>query len=125
MITLALMGDVMLGRNVAEALDRHLRREEPWGDVMPLLDAADLRIINLECAITYNERPEGRSSGRCSTERTGRMVRRWPSSPLPRVALTGLDSRIGGVGRGNTRSPCRVRTPARKIRARFRGYKHT
>ena len=61
MITLALMGDVMLGRNVAEALDRHLRPEEPWGDVMPLLDAADLRIINLECAITYNGRPWSRT----------------------------------------------------------------
>src|SRR5215204_6608938 len=57
MITLALTGDVMLGRGVAEALDDHMRLEEPWGDVMPLLDAADLRIINLECAITDNERP--------------------------------------------------------------------
>jgi poly-gamma-glutamate capsule biosynthesis protein CapA/YwtB (metallophosphatase superfamily) len=57
MITLALTGDVMLGRKVAEALDRYMRSEEPWGDVMPLLDAADLRIINLECAVTHNERP--------------------------------------------------------------------
>jgi poly-gamma-glutamate synthesis protein (capsule biosynthesis protein) len=57
MITLALTGDVMLGRKVAEALDRYMRPEEPWGDVMPLLDAADLRIINLECAVTDNERP--------------------------------------------------------------------
>src|SRR5215208_1434921 len=57
MITLALTGDVMLGRGVAEALDDHMRLEEPWGDVMPLLDAADLRIINLECAITDNEQP--------------------------------------------------------------------
>jgi poly-gamma-glutamate capsule biosynthesis protein CapA/YwtB (metallophosphatase superfamily) len=57
MITLALTGDVMLGRGVAEALDNHMRPEAPWGDVMPLLDAADLRIINLECAITDNERP--------------------------------------------------------------------
>src|SRR5215207_8195413 len=57
MITLALTGDVMLGRGVAEALDDHMRPEEPWGDVMPLLDAADLRIINLECAITDNEQP--------------------------------------------------------------------
>ena len=56
-ITLALTGDVMLGRKVGEALDDHMRPEEPWGDVMPLLDAADLRIINLECAITDNERP--------------------------------------------------------------------
>ncbi len=57
MITLAMAGDVMLGRGVAEALRHHMRPEEPWGDVMPLLDAADLRIINLECAITDNERP--------------------------------------------------------------------
>jgi len=57
MITLALTGDVMLGRGVAEALDDHMRPEEPWGDVMPLLYAADLRIINLECAITDNEQP--------------------------------------------------------------------
>ena len=57
MITLALTGDVMLGRGVAEALDGRMHPEEPWGDVMPLMDAADLRIINLECAITDNERP--------------------------------------------------------------------
>jgi poly-gamma-glutamate capsule biosynthesis protein CapA/YwtB (metallophosphatase superfamily) len=57
MLNLALTGDVMLGRGVAEALNSHLRPEEPWGDVMPLLDASNLRIINLECAITDNERP--------------------------------------------------------------------
>src|SRR5215210_529105 len=57
MITLALMGDVMLGRNVAEALSYRMRPEEPWGDVMPLLNDSDLRIINLECAITDNKRP--------------------------------------------------------------------
>jgi poly-gamma-glutamate capsule biosynthesis protein CapA/YwtB (metallophosphatase superfamily) len=58
MITLALTGDVMLGRGVAEAVDRRLvRPEELWGDVMPLLDAADLRIINLECPLTdYEQR---------------------------------------------------------------------
>lgn len=57
MITLALTGDVMLGRGVAESLGDHMRPEEPWGDVMPLLEAADLRIINLECAVTDNEQP--------------------------------------------------------------------
>src|SRR5829696_7087331 len=57
MITLALTGDVMLGRGVAEALDYHVRPEELWGDVLPLLDAADLRIINLECAITEHKQP--------------------------------------------------------------------
>jgi poly-gamma-glutamate capsule biosynthesis protein CapA/YwtB (metallophosphatase superfamily) len=62
MITLALMGDVMLGRGVAEALNHQRRPEEPWGDVLPLLDAADLRIINLECAITDNEWPWARTA---------------------------------------------------------------
>jgi poly-gamma-glutamate capsule biosynthesis protein CapA/YwtB (metallophosphatase superfamily) len=62
MITLALMGDVMLGRRVAEALNYHMGPEEPWGGLMALLDAADLRIINLECAITDNEQPWTRTA---------------------------------------------------------------
>jgi hypothetical protein len=58
MISLALTGDVILGRGVAEAIDRRLvRPEELWGDVTPLLDSADLRIINLECPLTDYERP--------------------------------------------------------------------
>jgi poly-gamma-glutamate capsule biosynthesis protein CapA/YwtB (metallophosphatase superfamily) len=57
MVNLALTGDVMLGRGVAEALGDQMRPEEPWGDVMPLLEASDLRIINLECSITDHERP--------------------------------------------------------------------
>ena len=57
MTTLALTGDVMLGRKVAEVLNDYMRPEEPWGDVRPFLDASDLRIINLECAITDNEQP--------------------------------------------------------------------
>src|SRR5918995_6146127 len=62
MISLVLIGDVMLGRKVDEALKDHMRPEGPWGDVMPLLDAADLRIINLECAITDNKRRWTRTS---------------------------------------------------------------
>src|SRR5215216_5370471 len=46
----------MLGRGVNETLPT-ARPEEPWGDVLPLLDAADLRIINLECAITEHKQP--------------------------------------------------------------------
>jgi poly-gamma-glutamate capsule biosynthesis protein CapA/YwtB (metallophosphatase superfamily) len=58
--TLALTGDVMLGRGVNGTL-RSMRPEEPWGDVLPLLHSADLRIINLECAITEHERPWSRT----------------------------------------------------------------
>ena len=60
MITLALAGDVMLGRGVNETL-RSVRPEEPWGDTLPLLFSADLRIINLECAITEHKRPWSRT----------------------------------------------------------------
>jgi poly-gamma-glutamate capsule biosynthesis protein CapA/YwtB (metallophosphatase superfamily) len=60
MVTLALTGDVMLGRGVNEAL-RAARPAEPWGDVLPLLLSADLRLINLECAITVQRRPWSRT----------------------------------------------------------------
>src|SRR5918997_852888 len=56
MIAVALVGDVMLGRKVNDAL-RTLRPEQPWGDVLPLLISADLRIVNLECAITDHKQP--------------------------------------------------------------------
>ncbi len=56
MVDLALTGDVMLGRGVNEAL-RGMSPEEPWGDVLPLLEDADLRIVNLECAITAHRVP--------------------------------------------------------------------
>jgi poly-gamma-glutamate capsule biosynthesis protein CapA/YwtB (metallophosphatase superfamily) len=60
MITLALTGDVMLGRGVDEALGG-MRPDEPWGDTLSLLGSADLRIINLECAITTHENPWNRT----------------------------------------------------------------
>jgi poly-gamma-glutamate capsule biosynthesis protein CapA/YwtB (metallophosphatase superfamily) len=60
MITVTLAGDVMLGRGVNETL-RGVRPEEPWGDVLPLLLAADLRILNLECAVTEHRCPWSRT----------------------------------------------------------------
>lgn len=51
MFTLALIGDVMLGRSVNEALET-MRPAELWGDVLPHMVQADLRIANLECALT-------------------------------------------------------------------------
>lgn len=53
---IALAGDVMLGRLV----DERLRREAPdypWGDVLPLLAQADLRIANLECVLADDGPP--------------------------------------------------------------------
>ena len=56
MTSLALVGDVMLGRRVNDAL-RTLRPEQLWGDVLPLLGSTDLRVVNLECAITDHKQP--------------------------------------------------------------------
>ncbi len=53
---LALVGDVMLGRGV-EAAAKRLRPADMWGDVLPLLWQADLRIANLECALTRHAQP--------------------------------------------------------------------
>ena len=49
-ITLALAGDVMLGRLVNEAI-RAKGPLYPWGDVLPLVREADLSLVNLECVI--------------------------------------------------------------------------
>src|SRR5215218_3655285 len=60
MITVALTGDVMLGRGVNEEL-RAASPERLWGDVLPLMSSADLRIVNLECALTDHERQWSRT----------------------------------------------------------------
>jgi poly-gamma-glutamate capsule biosynthesis protein CapA/YwtB (metallophosphatase superfamily) len=56
MLTLAFTGDVMLGRLVNETL-KTMQPEEVWGDVLPHLAQADLRIVNLECALTNHLQP--------------------------------------------------------------------
>jgi poly-gamma-glutamate capsule biosynthesis protein CapA/YwtB (metallophosphatase superfamily) len=56
MITLAFTGDVMLGRLVNDRL-KDMEPEEVWDDLLPHLTQADLRIINLECALTTHLQP--------------------------------------------------------------------
>ena len=56
MIRLALMGDVMLGRGVNAMLERR-PPEYPWGDTLATLRRANLRICNLECALSDRGRP--------------------------------------------------------------------
>lgn len=51
-----LAGDVMLGRLVNEALERR-PPEFPWGDTLDIFRSADLRICNLECAVSDRGRP--------------------------------------------------------------------
>jgi poly-gamma-glutamate synthesis protein (capsule biosynthesis protein) len=60
MLTLALIGDVMLGRGVDAAL-KQMQPADMWGDVLPHLWQADLRIANLECALTRHAQPWARS----------------------------------------------------------------
>ncbi len=53
-MNIALTGDVMLGRMVDEVVIRNprLTTATVWGDVLPLLLQADLRLVNLECVIS-------------------------------------------------------------------------
>ena len=55
-ITLALAGDVMLGRLVNEVI-RAKGPRYPWGDVLPLVQEADLSLVNLECVIAKSGEP--------------------------------------------------------------------
>lgn len=60
MPTIALVGDIMLGRGV----DAELRDKPPgvcWGTTLPVLEGADAVIGNLECAITEHRRPWSRT----------------------------------------------------------------
>jgi len=51
---IGLTGDVMLGRLVDDEVIRNARLPPAtvWGDVLPLLLEADLRLVNLECVIS-------------------------------------------------------------------------
>ena len=53
---IALTGDVMLGRLVDDTViwNTLLPPATVWGDVLPLLLAADLRFVNLECVISQS-----------------------------------------------------------------------
>ena len=55
-VTLAFVGDVMLGRMVDEAL-AGLPPQAAWGTALPVLQGADAVFANLECAITGSGRP--------------------------------------------------------------------
>lgn len=55
-VRLAVAGDVMLGRTVAEVMARR-GFGHPWGDLLPFLQDADLFLLNLECALTRSKEP--------------------------------------------------------------------
>lgn len=52
---IGLTGDVMIGRNVGEAIaDKGF--DYPWGDLLPLLNSTNLNIVNLETTLTHHTR---------------------------------------------------------------------
>jgi poly-gamma-glutamate synthesis protein (capsule biosynthesis protein) len=55
-ITLALTGDVMLGRLVDETM-RARGFAHPWGDILPQMKDSDALLVNLECALTAHTDP--------------------------------------------------------------------
>ncbi len=55
-LTLAFLGDVMIGRLVNRAL-RWRRPHEVWGDTLPVLLATDARFANLECVLSDRGEP--------------------------------------------------------------------
>jgi poly-gamma-glutamate synthesis protein (capsule biosynthesis protein) len=61
-VTIAITGDVMLGRLVNEAIGR-TGLTSPWGGMLPVLRDADLVLVNLECALTA-ERQRWHDHGR-------------------------------------------------------------
>lgn len=58
-VQIALTGDVMLGRLVNQHIVEppDVPFNHAWGDLLPLLRAADLRLINLECVISTRGQP--------------------------------------------------------------------
>jgi poly-gamma-glutamate synthesis protein (capsule biosynthesis protein) len=59
--SIVLLGDVMLGRGVAEVRRAGKPAEAFWGTTLPLLRQADGAFANLECALTTHARPWSRT----------------------------------------------------------------
>jgi poly-gamma-glutamate synthesis protein (capsule biosynthesis protein) len=54
-LTIALAGDVMLGRGVNETI-RVRGFAHPWGDILPAIKESDVFLANLECALTSHKK---------------------------------------------------------------------
>ena len=122
-VTLALAGDVMLGRGVNRRIGEH-GFAYPWGNLLPTLRRADCFLINLECALTEPHRTVARrrpqavllsgqsARGRDAAARRGGLRR---AGQQPRGRLR--DDRAAGHGP----SPRRGRHRPRRRRRRPRG----
>lgn len=82
-ISLALAGDVMLGRVVNEVLCRR-GPEFVWGDTLSRLSTADLTVVNLECAV--------------AREGKGSAWSRWPKTFHFRAGPVAVDAlKLAGI----------------------------
>jgi poly-gamma-glutamate synthesis protein (capsule biosynthesis protein) len=54
-LSLAVVGDVMLGRGVNRSIGER-GFADPWGDLLPIIQNVDCFLINLECALTGHNR---------------------------------------------------------------------
>lgn len=81
---IAFLGDVMLGRLVNDRL-KTAAPAYPWGDTLPVLRRADLRIANLECVLADGGSPE---PGKVFTFRSDlKNVRSLVSAQIDLVSL--------------------------------------
>ncbi|MDP3013178.1 MAG: CapA family protein, partial [Candidatus Subteraquimicrobiales bacterium] len=59
-ITITAVGDVMLARGIEEKINQ-FRADYPFQMISPFLSRADLCLANLECAVTDEGKPIGKS----------------------------------------------------------------
>ena len=108
-VTLALLGDVMLGRGIAQA-----HTDDDWvtafEDVAPWLQAADLALANLESPLAPDPSPKGRGETGGSTSSYNLCT---SASALQALVTSGLDllsiannhtNDCGGEGSNDTRN---------------------
>ena len=98
MLTLAFTGDVMLGRYVNEML-KTVQPEEVWGDLLPHLAQADLRIVNLECALTNHLRPWTRTRKMFHFRADPKAVRVLQAARIDACALANKACRLDFTAR--------------------------
>jgi poly-gamma-glutamate capsule biosynthesis protein CapA/YwtB (metallophosphatase superfamily) len=90
-VTLAFLGDVMLGRLVNEEIPNR-PPESFWGTALPVLRQADGVFANLECAVTARTQPWSRT----------RKVFHFRAGPAAIQVLTAANVRCVGLANNHT-----------------------
>lgn len=98
-LRLLLVGDVMLGRLVNDVLKRQ-PSEYPWGDTLPLFNQADVRLCNLECALSDWGEPWSITPKMFHFRSDAKNVQTLTSAHIDAVSLANnhaLDFNYGGL----------------------------